>query len=426
MMASAGADGPAALSDEIREARAELDATIEEIRKVQGFETFLAAPTFDDVAEAAREHPLVYIAPADPGGLALIVDGTRVEHVPLPALSTQLVADRVSAYLIAHDARGQDRPRWVAALDDVTAWLWEDAMGPVLDAAKSATEIVIVAGGLLGMLPLHAAWMPDDHAVTGRRYALDLVTIRYSPNARALTAARRLAAETTLSTALVIVDPQPVRARALKWADVEGAAAAAAFPGRAIVRGNHEATEAEFRIVAPHVDVLHLACHGVARLHDPLESGLLLAGQSWLTLRELLAMRLNARLAVLSACETSRPGTDLPDEVVALPTGLLQAGVASVIASLWAVPDFETALLMARFYRGRMDLTPAAALQDAQRWMRDTPDEQKCTELAEASSGDSPWLEPDVAEMFVEELRRPGAGDPAGLHGWAGFVSVGA
>src|SRR6266511_2190393 len=251
LMASTGADGPVALSEAIREARAELDATIEEIRKLPGFKTFLAAPTFEDVAEAASDHPLVYTAPADPGGLALIVKGTRVEHVPLPGLTTELVADRVEAYLGAHDARRHDRRRWVAALDDVTEWLWEAAMGPVLEAARPAPEIVIVAGGLLGLLPLHAAWMPDARAVTGRRYALDLATIRYAPNARALTAARRLAEKTALSTALVIADPQPVRARALEWADVEGAAAAAAFPGRAIVRADREATEAEFRIVAP-------------------------------------------------------------------------------------------------------------------------------------------------------------------------------
>jgi len=161
--------------------------------------------------------------------------------------------------------------------------------------------------------------------------------------------------------------------------------------------------------------VLHLACHGVARLGDPLESGLLLAGHSWLTLRELIAMRLNARLAVLSACETSRPGTELPDEVVALPTGLLQAGVASVIASLWAVPDFETALLMARFYGGTLAMSPAAALQEAQQWMRDTSDEDKLADLEQACTGEPPWLEPDLAEVFSEELRRPAPEEPVGF-----------
>ena len=76
----------------------------------------------------------------------------------------------------------------------------------------------------------------------------------------------------------------------------------------------------------------------------------LLAGNRWITLR-VLAMKLHVRLAVLSACETALPGTGLPDEVVALPTGLLQAGVAGVIASQWAVPDLGTAILMAEFYR---------------------------------------------------------------------------
>jgi len=50
-------------------------------------------------------------------------------------------------------------------------------------------------------------------------------------------------------------------------------------------------------------------------------------------------MPLNVRLAVLSACETGLVGIDLPDEALALPTGLLQAGVASIVASQWIVPD---------------------------------------------------------------------------------------
>jgi CHAT domain-containing protein len=64
-----------------------------------------------------------------------------------------------------------------------------------------------------------------------------------------------------------------------------------------------------------------------------------------------------------------RPGTDLPDEVVALPTGLLQAGVAGIVASQWSVPDRATAMLMAEFYRcwRRDRLAPAAALRAAQR-----------------------------------------------------------
>jgi CHAT domain-containing protein len=60
-----------------------------------------------------------------------------------------------------------------------------------------------------------------------------------------------------------------------------------------------------------------------------------MANDEILTLRDLFDLKLpGIRLAILSVCETGLPGTQLPDEVVSLPTGLLQAGVAGVVASL--------------------------------------------------------------------------------------------
>jgi CHAT domain-containing protein len=126
--------------------------------------------------------------------------------------------------------------------------------------------------------------------------------------------------------------------------------------------------------------VLHFSCHGVAGLARPLEGGLVMAHDEMLTLREMLALRLeNARLAALSACETGVPGTDLPDEVIGLPSGLLQAGVAGVVASLWSVADLSTMMLMARFFelwKGK-GLEPPQALRRAQIWVRDTTNGQK-------------------------------------------------
>ena len=91
-----------------------------------------------------------------------------------------------------------------------------------------------------------------------------------------------------------------------------------------------------------------------------------MAHDEMLTVADLLDKRLpGARLATLSACETGVVGTNLPDEVVALPTAFTQAGFAGVVASLWSVADVSTAMLMERFYRlwreeGR---TPAQALR---------------------------------------------------------------
>jgi hypothetical protein len=174
----------------VRAARQELDAVIEEIRGVEGFEQFLAPPTFDDIRRTAGLSPLVYFAAAEQGGLALVVRDGDVVHVSLDELSADKLRSRVQAHLDAYTAYRHDgdagQEGWSESLSDITRWLWTSAVGPVLDVLTDAGEAVFVAGGLLGLLPMHAAWTEDSSTPTGRRYALDQLTISYAPNARAL------------------------------------------------------------------------------------------------------------------------------------------------------------------------------------------------------------------------------------------------
>ena len=151
-------------------------------------------------------------------------------------------------------------------------------MGPVLDHVGQVTDLVIVAGGLLGLLPLHAAWTADAGRVTGRRYVLDTVSVSYVPNARALRAARRLAGEVAPARLLAVADPWPVAAAPLPMAKYEVMTAAAAFPAAQTTLQAGEATFLSFEWEAAEADVLHLACHGFAELARPLDSGLVLAG----------------------------------------------------------------------------------------------------------------------------------------------------
>ena len=299
-------------------------------------------------------------------------------------------------------------------------WLWDAAMGPLLDAIEAGSEVVLIAGGLLGLVPLHAAYTDDERATSRRRYALDHAVISYAPNARALRAAGQLASELHGERSLVVVEPRPVSAPALEWAVIEGAVAAAAA-AHATVLSEDEATPDAFRREASGATLMHLACHGLAVLEAPLESGLLLAGNRWVTLRDLFAMRLRIRLAVLSACETSLPGTNLPDEVVALPTGLLQAGAAGVIASQWAVPDLSTALLMVDFYRRWRGGPPAQALNEAQKWLRDKTNEEKHDELQASLEEPEPWVDQRGARALARAAvprrsrrPRPGSTEPLG------------
>jgi CHAT domain-containing protein len=136
------------------------------------------------------------------------------------------------------------------------------------------------------------------------------------------------------------------------------------------------------------------------------------------------------RLVVLSACETSIPGAELPDEVVALPTGLLQAGVGGIVASLWRVDDLATLILMIEFYRRwRWDkLDPAVALRGAQQWLRDTPNGVIVQMYHEALDGRAGWLPREAAMTVLSDLmvREASERSHSGIDAWAAFAYVGA
>nr|WP_272122299.1 CHAT domain-containing protein [Spirulina major] len=85
----------------------------------------------------------------------------------------------------------------------------------------------------------------------------------------------------------------------------------------------------------------------------------------FLTSREIVALDLTADLVVLSACDTGQ-GRITGDGVVGLSRSFLAAGAASVVVSLWAIPDIPTAMLMTEFYRNlRHNPDKAAALRQA-------------------------------------------------------------
>jgi CHAT domain-containing protein len=268
---------------------------------------------------------------------------------------------------------------------------------------------------------VHAAGGPaaEGQAPEDWDYLADLVTVRYAPNARTLLRARDRAAGfpqdalNLLAVAAPGGEPQrplhctvpEVRQIARHWtrADV-------------VADGDPAAVHA---MLSDH-NVWHFACHCRVVPDDILDSALLLSGAR-LSLHDILAMPpAPRRLAVLSACETHLSGTRLPDEAVGLPAGLLQAGFAGVVACHWPVSDHSTALFMVRFHelwRGQ-GLSPAAALAEAQRWLRTaTPaDIDSCAGRTRAGS-------PGGAAPVPGNGRIPGAyGHP---YFWAPFALTG-
>ena len=368
-------------SQQVIQARQSLKDCLAEIRQIPGHKNFLTLPTFDEVAATVQpDYPLVYILSTPNGSLALILTTSDVSNLWLNDLTEPQLIDLLGdTWFKAYMESQANRQCWLEAVDDVTHRLWDWIMAPLINHLQqnNLSKAVLIPTGYLGYLPLHAAWAPDETKITGRRYALDTIQLTYAPNAISLNAARIVANQTSATTLLAVNEPQPVSAGGFPGASGEAAKAISKFLGKDNwkILQYENATRAAALENLPQYNVVHFSCHGSANLDKPLNSGLSMAHDEILSLRDLLGLKLqNLRLAILSACETGIPGTKLPDEVISLPTGLLQAGAAGIVSSLWSVADLSTMLLLSRFYDlwRTENLDPREALRQAQIWLRDS------------------------------------------------------
>ena len=116
------------------------------------------------------------------------------------------------------------------------------------------------------------------------------------------------------------------------------------------------ATKSNFIEHSHGYNVLHLAMHTLIFDENPMYSQLAFAPdidsmeKSFLNVYEIFNLKLNASMAVLSACNTGYGALKEGEGIISLTGGFLYAGVPSVIITLWPVQDKSSAILMQKFY----------------------------------------------------------------------------
>ena len=161
----------------------------------------------------------------------------------------------------------------------------------------------------------------------------------------------------------------PEQLSALPGSEQEAKIIATLFNTQAII--GSQATKIFITQQMSKARIIHLATHGLLNeVKNQFMPGAIALAPSgdddgFLTSGEILNLKLNAELVVLSACNTGK-GELTGDGVIGLSRSFIIAGVPSILASLWSVPDAPTAELMAEFYR-QLQLNPnkAQALRQA-------------------------------------------------------------
>lgn len=312
------------------------------------------------------------------------VNFRSVDLKPILWQSNISLQDLVTASRISFGVRGRSSIE-VVPLDDSEAknqlkQLHKLLIEPIADVLPTDpnAHVIFMPQGELFLVPFPA--LQDENG----KYLIEKHTIVTAPAIQVLdlTQKQRVKVQQTNPKGLVVVGnptmpkvtfkigEPPEQLNSLPAAENEAITIAKLLNTKALT-GN-EATKTAILSQLPQARIIHLATHGLLDdfkgLGVPGAIALAPSGNDdgLLTADEILNLKLNAELVVLSACDTGR-GRITGDGVIGLSRSLITAGVPSIIVSLWSVPDAPTASLMTEFYRNWQEkkLDKAQALRQA-------------------------------------------------------------
>ncbi|MCC3494755.1 MAG: CHAT domain-containing protein [Microcoleus sp. PH2017_25_DOB_D_A] len=332
----------------------------------------------------------------------------------------------------------QSKTHWQTKLSDYLQRLAEILQITTILPSES-TRLILIPHWLLHLFPLHALPLTDDE------FLLDRFTqgIQYSPSCQLL---QQITIHPNFDQLLALQNPTSD----LPYTDLEVASIAPKFAISQILPGS-EASKTnlleQYLEQLENAHCAHFSCHGSFNPDEPLKSFLILSGGiiedlgaseryvEWregktadidkcLTLAEIFGLRFKqCRLVVLSACETALIDTQNRSDYIGLPTGFLYAGAMGTLASLWAVNDLSTALMMVKFYEVlQPGVSIGQALHDTQRWFKSaiTSDLLEWVEGSESFDGDQ-------KEGVTEYLGRykPTVKPYGDVYHWGAFCAIG-
>ncbi|MEG4228417.1 CHAT domain-containing protein [Microcoleus sp. N9_B2] len=341
----------------------------------------------------------------------------------------------------------QSKTHWQTKLSDYLQRLAEILQITTI-LPPSSTRLILIPHWLLHLFPLHALPLTDGEFLLDRF----LEGIQYAPSCQLL---QQITIHPNFDQLLALQNPTSD----LRYTDLEVASIAPKFALSQILPGD-EASKTN--LLEKYLEQLenahcaHFSCHGSFNPDDPLKSFLILSGgiiggdsQSragsdldesnryveWrdgktadinkcLTLADILLLQFkHCRLVVLSACETALIDTNNRSDYIGLPTGFIHAGAMGTLASLWAVNDLSTALMMVKFYELlKPGVSIGKALHDTQRWFKSAATSDLLSWVQESDSFEADRKKPILKELKGYNNDEQPYGD---VYHWGAFCAIG-
>lgn len=379
-------------SKDIKPLLKEKEVVVEQIRRVEGFKSFLKPLSFSDLDKAASDGPVILLNASQHTCDALILQYNALPtHVPLSQVTSWDVSQMATRFREL-TASGNLPTGDETALKNLLSDLWDLIVSPIvqqlLPYTPKGSRIWWCPAGAFTSIPLHAAGpYRQDEPSLSHTYVSS-----YTPTLQALIRAKSRSTHSPRSSRRSSIVPGFLKGKKSK----QSLAGSPAVP--TIVAIGHTASEETCRELSllrnripPNVPFrrvdgeevtseavlaafrepvwLHLACPASLDLTLPCDSGFA-TKDGMVSLREISKARPQAEFAFLSGkCDMGEESE--VEEMMHIATSLQYSGVRSVIGTLWPVDDEIMRRVAAGFYEeivskagGSMQYTNAARSLD--------------------------------------------------------------
>ncbi|KAJ7465574.1 TPR-like protein [Mycena latifolia] len=364
------------------------DSLLQQIRGLAGFKQFLLPKPISELSQAAKMGPVVLLNTSLYHCDALILMpglGDEVMHIPLPDFTLEQAQALTEALgcLVRGAVRGErldghhegDLPP-DEKFSGILGALWVKVVKPVLDGLALTNPSYQDPGriwwcptGPLSFLPVHAAGLYGQEAAFGSKLS-DFLISSYTPSLSALIEGLRAKEESHDGLQLLAiaqpsaVGQNPIPGTIREIASIEHLAQKV-IPVLRLERNMATVENVQNGMRKSHW--AHFACHGLQDIFNPTNSALLLAGDSKLTLSNIIQLHLpHADLAFLSACQTATGSKTLEDEAVHLTAGMLLAGYRGVIGTMWSIMDADGPRVASDVYAHLFKTSPPDSMRAAE------------------------------------------------------------
>jgi CHAT domain-containing protein len=233
--------------------------------------------------------------------------------------------------------------------------LYEKTLAPVLEALPNHIDkLILSVDGPYSKIPFEALLTENKPESTNDfrylPYLLRQYSIHYALSASHLTAVS--SGNIPATAGLGVFVPSFSTNSSLLFSERSAESLSSTYKGDFYIGAS--ATRNAFLSSTNRYSIIQLSTHAEADLDDPGKSVLLFSGKQQedsLFLNEVLGLKLNNPLTIISACETGKGKSVYGEGSKSLARAFAFAGSQSVLSTLWRVDDKATSAIIEAFYK---------------------------------------------------------------------------